>query len=124
MKAFIAPPQIYELSRLANFRDYSSFLDFSIKREKYGIERWSYQINGLQDGALLALPGDELYVEEGAEKPQIDLSNITLSELRSKATKMNRIELKVPIAIAYCKNIKLPHGQVSPITFDNSKSKL
>lgn len=50
LKAFIAPPQIYELSRLANFRDYASLLDFAIKREKYGIERWSYQINGMQDG--------------------------------------------------------------------------
>ena len=57
LKAFIAPPQIYELSRLANFRDYASLLDFTLKREKYGIERWSYQITGMQDGALLALPG-------------------------------------------------------------------
>jgi len=124
-KAFIAPPQIYELSRLANFQDYASLMDFTLKREKYGIERWSYQITaGWSDGALLALPGDEMYIEEGNELPVPESSNVTLSDLRTKANRMNRIELKVPVGISYCRNVKMPHGQVSPITFDNSKSKL
>ena len=62
-----------------------------------------------------------MYQEEGTEKAE--LASITLSDLRAKSNRMNRIELKVPIAVAYC-NVKLPHGHVSPITFDNSKSKL
>lgn len=57
-KAFIAPPQIYELSRLANFRQYEELKNFSMHREQFGIERWTYYVNGLADGALLALPGD------------------------------------------------------------------
>ena len=67
-----------------------------------------------------------MYTEEENEKPQPESANITLSDLRTKAARLNRIEFKVPIAVAYCKNVKMPHGQVSPITFDkdNDKSKL
>jgi hypothetical protein len=59
-KAFIAPPQIYELSRLANFRQFQELKNFAIYREQFGIERWTYYVDGLQDGALLALPGKSL----------------------------------------------------------------
>lgn len=63
-KAFIAPPQIYELSRLANFRQYEELKNFSMHREQFGIERWTYYVNGLADGALLALPGEFFFLKE------------------------------------------------------------
>ena len=55
--AFLAPPQVYELSRLANFPSYQGLKSFAEKREFLGCQRWTPQLIGHRDGAVLVLPG-------------------------------------------------------------------
>ncbi|RWS30808.1 Nucleoside diphosphate-linked moiety X motif 19-like protein [Leptotrombidium deliense] len=112
-KAFLAPPQVYELSRLMNFKDYKSLRDFSINREKLGIQRWSPIMTGFKDGVRLSFPGDDTF---GKTQEQSVKTMTSLEENRAKSTNLNRIELLAPVCTVYC-NIKLPCGHYSPITF-------
>lgn len=110
-RASLAPPQVYELSRICNFGTLKSLKQFSHKREQFGIERWCATITGLKDGAMLSLPGDEYY-EKGANSKYLP----TLDEIRGTSSNINRIELRAPIMRAVC-NINLAHGHTSPITY-------
>lgn len=112
-RASLAPPQVYELSRICNFPTLKSLKQFSRKREQFGIQRWCATITGLKDGAMLSLPGDEYY-EKGANVNSKHLPS--LDEIRGKSSNINRIELRAPIMRAVC-NINLTHGHTSPITY-------
>lgn len=110
-RASLAPPQVYELSRICNFNSLKLLKEFSRKREQFGVERWCATINGLKDGAMLSLPGDEHY--ENSVNPKYLPS---LDEIRATSTSINRIELRAPIMRAVC-NINLSYGHSSPITY-------
>lgn len=56
-KIFLAPPQVYELSRIHNLSNFNSVQDFASKRQTFGIERWLPVISTYSDGALSVLPG-------------------------------------------------------------------
>ncbi|XP_023231310.1 nucleoside diphosphate-linked moiety X motif 19-like isoform X1 [Centruroides sculpturatus] len=92
---FLAPPQIYELSRLLNFKKIKELDQFSKKRECRGIERWLPVVASSTDGAISVLPGDDLY----PENPPLegDFANpeysFTIDELRSKSRNLNRLEI-------------------------------
>jgi len=119
-RAVLAPPQVYELSRLSTFSNFESLRDFATRRERQGVERWCANITALKDGALLALPGDDFY-ETG---PEVNSkNNPTLLEVRLKSKYVNRIELKAPTMIAVC-NIKLPYGHESPISYPHAPTSL
>ena len=115
-KAFLAPPQVYELSRLANFRYYQNLKEFCKKREVLGVAQWLPQLEIFKDGAALILPGDEMYFKT----EDINIKNVSrlpsLNETRNKLTHFNRIELNLPNAKAYC-NVIINCGQCSPITY-------
>lgn len=119
-RAVLAPPQVYELSRLSNFSTFDQLRDFSARREKQGIERWCANITGLKDGALLALPGDDFY-EKG---PEINSKyQPTLEEVRMRSKTLNRIELRAPIMTAIC-NVNLPFGHTGPVSYPSVPSSL
>lgn len=107
-KCFLAPPQVYELSRLCNFDTLNDLSSFAKERESHGIERWCANVTGLADGALLALPNDECF------NLTIDSSHLpTLEEMRRPV--MNRMELRAPVFTPVCKNVTFPCGHVAPI---------
>lgn len=54
------------------------------------------------------------------EQKSQDSLNTSLAEMRAMSTDLNRIELKVPVAIAYC-NVPMPCGHVAPITFNQTR---
>lgn len=110
-RASLAPPQVYELSRICNFNTLKALKDFSRHRESFGIAQWCATITGLKDGAMLSLPGDDHYNKDSEVKHLP-----TLDEIRSKSANLNRIELRAPIMRAVC-NINLSHGHTSPITY-------
>ncbi|RWS01313.1 Nucleoside diphosphate-linked moiety X motif 19-like protein [Dinothrombium tinctorium] len=116
-KVFLAPPQVYELSRIKNLTSFSSVKDFAEKRQKHGIERWlSVQAN-CKDGSLILLPGDDLYPkipELIGSKPIPDFPQ-TLSEMREKAVKINRIESRGAISIAISNVTSC--GHLIPVTY-------
>lgn len=112
-RAVLAPPQVYELSRICNFNSLSQLKEFAKKREPLGIERWCANITGLKDGALLSLPGDEFY----EKPPEVNSKYLpTIDEMRMRSSSLNRIELRAPTMTAVS-NVKLSHGHLTPIAY-------
>lgn len=110
--AFLAPPQVYELARIANFAAIDHLSEFSANREQHGIERWCSKITGLHDGALLALPGDDFYgTVVNANSNELP----TLQDTRNSCKTMNRLELRAPVFTPICVQLSLPCGHVVPI---------
>ncbi|ELT87307.1 hypothetical protein CAPTEDRAFT_220053 [Capitella teleta] len=62
-KTWLAPPQVYEVSRLCNFRDLKMLKQFAKQRESEGIERWMPVRVKCRDGIVALLPGDVMYPE-------------------------------------------------------------
>lgn len=107
-RCFLAPPQVYELARLANFDSYDELKAFATEREKHGCERWCANVTGLTDGALLALPGDDCY------NLTLDSSrSATLEEMRSRH--MNRMEFRAPVFTPIATNVTMPCGHIGPV---------
>lgn len=114
---FLAPPQVYELSRLSNFSEFDTLRQFSADRQRLGIERWLPVISTYQDGAVALLPGDEFYPEHPdimGRKPVPDYPE-TLAEYGSRAKVLNRLEIRGPVCHARS-NIKLPCGHLKPVS--------
>lgn len=112
---FLAPPQVYELSRLCNFSEFDSLRQFAAERQSQGIERWLPVISTYQDGAVALLPGDEFYPKQPdilGRKPVPDNSE-TLAEYRSRSKIVNRLEIRGPVCHARS-NIKLSCGHLKP----------
>jgi len=114
-ECFLAPPQVYELARLANFHHLDDLKAFSTEREIHGVERWCADVTGLSDGALLALPGDECFSNMKVDSSQLP----SLEEMRRKV--MNRMELRAPVFYPICTNIQLPCKHVSPISMPSTR---
>lgn len=63
-KLWLAPPQVYELSRIANFSDFNAFKTFSSVRSSKGCCTWMPMKVDLADGTVFLYPQDELYPDE------------------------------------------------------------
>lgn len=112
---FLAPPQVYELSRLCNFTEFDSLRQFALERQSDGSERWLPVISTYQDGAIALLPGDEFYPEKPdyqGRKPVPDYPE-TLAEMANKAKVLNRLEIRGPVCHARA-NAKPPCGHLLP----------
>lgn len=117
-RLFLAPPQVYELSRIHHLTSFNAVKDFASTRGLLGCHRWLPVLATYKDGAISYLPGDSMYPDEPdfiGKKPVPDFPQ-SVAELRAKATFLNRIELRGPTCMAVC-NIKLPLGHYSPITY-------
>lgn len=113
---FLAPPQVYELSRLCNIKEFDALRQFAAERQTFGVDRWLPVISTYQDGAVALLPGDEFYPEHPdimGRKPVPDNSE-TLAEYGSRARIINRMEIRGPVCNARA-NIKLPCGHMKPV---------
>lgn len=122
-RVFLAPPQVYELSRIANLHNFDAVKTFAESRQKLGTERWLPVIATYTDGALSVLPGDDGYPENPdiiGRKPVPDFPQ-SLAEMRAKSRLFNRIELRGPRCTSFC-NQQLPCGHLSPITYPASEA--
>lgn len=54
---FLAPPQVYEMSRLASIPSYAHLARFAREREFLGVDRWLPVIGAASDGVVSLLPG-------------------------------------------------------------------
>lgn len=116
---FLAPPQVYELSRLCNFTEFDTLRQFAAERQALGIERWLPVISTYQDGAVALLPGDEFYPDQPdilGRKPVPDNPE-TLAEYGARAKIINRLEIRGPVCHARA-NIKLPCGHLKPVSHE------
>ncbi|KAF8782671.1 Nucleoside diphosphate-linked moiety X motif like protein [Argiope bruennichi] len=95
---FLAPPQVYELSRMIPLQSYHELKNFAKKRETQGC--------------------DDLYPKEpdfeGIQKP-IEF-NHCLDELRASSKNLHRLEIRGPQCTAYC-NITPSCGHLQPLTY-------
>ncbi|XP_053673430.1 acyl-coenzyme A diphosphatase NUDT19-like [Anopheles nili] len=95
---WLTPPQAYELKRLSYLQDIEHVVSFArTKRVGKGTTPLCPVAFAVSDGVVLALPGDELYpknydyVTEHSNASQY--SNLTVEELRHKASLLHRLEL-------------------------------
>lgn len=124
-RVFLAPPQVYELSRFYSFKNYDDFKQFVINRETKGCERWLPVIGTYIDGAISALPGDEMYPEEPdliGKKPVQDYPK-KLKELVRPDSILNRIELRGPTSVALT-NIEPALGHKKPVSYYRNNEEL
>ena len=70
-KLWIAPPQVYELSRVSNFTKFDDLKKFSAERSLKGCRTWMPYIIPMADGQVSIYPQDELYPQE----PDLDGKN-------------------------------------------------
>ena len=117
-RLFLAPPQVYELSRIHHLTSFGAVQEFSTGRNLLGSHRWLPVLATYKDGAISFLPGDSMYPEAPdiiGRKPVPDFPQ-TVTEIRAKSPSLNRIELRGPTCTSIC-NVKLPLGHLSPITY-------
>lgn len=117
-RIFLAPPQVYELSRIHKLENFDQVKKFAEERQVEGTERWLPVISTYKDGALSLLPGDDMYPETPdiiGRKPVPDYPQ-TLMEMRARSKVFNRIELCGPTCMSFC-NTQLANGHLSPITY-------
>lgn len=117
---FLAPPQVYELSRLQHLPNFKSVRSFVSTRETLGVERWLPVISTFNDGALSLLPGDDSYPNEPdyTGTDPVEDNDGLLVESRSKCVKFNRLELHGPICSCLV-NIQLSCGHLTPISLES-----
>ncbi|XP_035205052.1 nucleoside diphosphate-linked moiety X motif 19-like isoform X1 [Stegodyphus dumicola] len=119
---FLAPPQVYELSRLIPLQSYHELKQFAKKREPNGCERWMPIIATAIDGAVSLLPGDDLFPEEpdyeGVQKP-VEFPH-ALEDLRSRSKNLHRMEIRGPQCTMYC-NVSPSCGHLQPLTYKSSQ---
>ena len=93
----LAPPQVYELTRMRTVSAMSELCDFSKRLAPMGVNTWLPVIYPCSDGFVSVLPGDELYPEEPDFTGERDLPpspllmDLTTEEACQKyGTRMNR----------------------------------
>lgn len=94
MDIALPPPQMYEITRLSEFKSIDSLLDYAMNCSKEGTQLYLPVAVHIKDGILHILPGDTMYPKEVSltEKQIIDKSDMSLDECR-KMTPKNRLEL-------------------------------
>lgn len=114
---FLAPPQIYELSRIDNLPDYRTIRTFVRERERYGIEQWMPLMATFTDGICSLLPGDDLYPAKPDFLGNGPLPNYPtcMNESRTGTINLNRIELQDAVFRCVC-NQRLTCGHLSPVS--------
>ncbi|XP_058125439.1 acyl-coenzyme A diphosphatase NUDT19-like [Anopheles ziemanni] len=95
-KLWLAPPQMYELTRLSHLYDIDQIVRFAIERNRKGSTVLCPVQYTVSDGVVFVLPGDDLYPANYdfiSKHSDVDkYSEITREELRSKAKRLHRVE--------------------------------
>ncbi|XP_042908775.1 acyl-coenzyme A diphosphatase NUDT19 isoform X2 [Parasteatoda tepidariorum] len=116
---FLAPPQVYELSRIIHFQSFQSLRNFAVSRGDKGVERWLPVIITCKDGAISLLPGDEMYPRKPdylGKSPGPDYG-VSVDEMRKRHTDVHRMEVRGPICTAIS-NISPTCGHLQPLTYE------
>lgn len=99
-KIWLAPPQVYEMSRLAAYETFGSLQKFAQERaQQYGVETWFPVFANCSDGGVALYPGDDAYPEvpdfKGKNETEkvMDRKNLTVAQFSSQSTRRNRMEM-------------------------------
>ncbi|KAH9515499.1 Nucleoside diphosphate-linked moiety X motif 19, mitochondrial [Bulinus truncatus] len=123
----LAPPQLYELSRLIHFTNIYDLLSLSWKHSSYRSEQWMPVIFQCQDSLLFVLPGDDMYPSDLDHTGESSFSPIilmeSLQELQTLYPNHNRIVIHKNKQLSlYCNLSNVP-GYVMPAEFNTDASK-
>ena len=121
---WLAPPQVYELSRLLHFRCQSDLAQFSAKREQAGLTTWLPVRMQCEDGMLSILPGDSLYpawpdyVGTDGSKAGQQQGTITMAQSAGQgSTPLNRLEFRDTYDCVTRVSGDSQHGHVQPLSY-------
>ncbi|XP_034947866.1 nucleoside diphosphate-linked moiety X motif 19-like [Chelonus insularis] len=90
----LAPPQVYEISRISKFNFFNDLLHYAIDFNKTGVDFKLPVIVKLSDGAVYLLPGDADYPANVnlTSFQQFDYANITIDQFRDATGAKHRME--------------------------------
>ena len=119
-KVWLAPPQMYELSRIRNFKKLQDLQAFTVKRESQGCTTWLPVLAKCQDAAIALYPGDDLYPENpdffGDQKPP-SFDQYKIGSDAMQAPNRNRLEINRENETIFINcNLTDPHGFPKPVT--------
>ncbi|CAG5124792.1 unnamed protein product [Candidula unifasciata] len=120
----LAPPQVYELSRLVRFQTVDELVIFAWKRSSHRAQRWMPVIYSCADATLFVLPGDDLYPDNADLTGEITQTPIyrpeTVDELQKLYPNHNRAVMgKDRRMWLYC-NIQCIDGHILPYEYNRS----
>ena len=120
-KFWLAPPHVYELSRLLNFRDQQDLAQFSANRHQAGLTTWLPVRMECADGMLSILPGDSLYPDSpdyvGTSAKNPGPYRGTLNESRAASEQLNKLEFRDTYDCVTRVKGDSRHGHVSPVSY-------
>ena len=122
---FLAPPQVYELSRMIHFTTMDRFQRFLRARQVLGTLRWLPVMLTYDNGAISVLPGDDRYPTVPTlvtTEPVAELDG-SIEEATRASAFVNRIELRGIQCRALC-TVEPGCGHLAPITFDQIEETL
>jgi len=119
---WLAPPQVYELCRLLNFRSAERLAEFCMSRHKQGCVSWLPVRLQCDDGLISLLPGDSLYPKVpdllgNPETKSLSLFKGSLKDCGDISSSLNRIEFKDTYECHPRVNISPANGHVNPLDF-------
>jgi len=125
---WLAPPQVYELSRMVQYQEQHLLDTFSSERHPKGLSTWLPVREECSDGSMSILPGDSRYPSNpdftGEVEKEIRKFSGSLEESASGSSKLNRIEFLTPNYYKPRVNCEPPNGHINPVSFcleDQSK---
>ena len=116
-QVFLAPPQIYELSRLLHFPAIDQLQSFIQTRQSGGLERWMPVMTKCSDGTMFILPGDERYPVDPEMIAKQPVNNLDCSIVDQEPVKgKNLVELRDKHFQAVC-TVETSFAHVHPISY-------
>jgi len=121
---WLAPPQVYELSRLLNFCDMKELQEFSVRRQKEGCENWLPVRLQCEDGLLSLLPGDDLYPAQpdyygNPDNKKLQAYEGTIQDSMTQCKHLNRLTFKDKYQCIPKVNITPSHKHVVPLEYQH-----
>ncbi|CAL4193058.1 unnamed protein product, partial [Meganyctiphanes norvegica] len=116
-KLWLAPPQVYEVSRLLNFNCFEKLKLFAESRARKGMWWWMPVMYPAKDGIIAVYPGDDLYPNDPDYLGENDVTRIdtTMYESRMDAVHLHRMEQQGLFYNRCIMNIKPSCGHLNPI---------
>lgn len=109
---WLAPPQIYELCRLAHFETSKDIKSFASTRQLSGICRW-LPVGKTSKGLMMTvLPGDALHPTSDTQTSAYENER---EEPSPDKNDKNRMEFSSPVVCRIICNIDDPHGHRKPM---------
>jgi len=124
---WLAPPQVYELSRLINFTAQQDLAQFAANRHKEGLITWLPIRIKCDDGMLELMPGDSMYPASpdyiGNLSQTSGVYPGLLSDSLAASEQLNRLEIRDSYDCVPRVNCQSQHGHVHPRSYQEFQSK-